>query len=97
MTWSFRLAMLLFVILVAQPTVAENYTLNVDLKALADGKGGTIPADATLEWVKDAKGKAALKIKSNKDDTVIVLDKTEFTNPQRTAATMAWASKILVV
>jgi hypothetical protein len=80
MTWSFRLAMLLFVILVAQPTVAENYTLNVDLKALADRKGGTIPADATLEWVEDAKGKAALKIKSNKDDTVIVLDKTEFTN-----------------
>jgi hypothetical protein len=72
--------MLLFVILLAQPTVAENYTLNVDLKALADRKGGTIPADATLEWVKDAKGKAALKIKSNKDDTVIVLDKTEFTN-----------------
>jgi hypothetical protein len=80
MTWSFSLAMLLIVILLAQPTVAENYTLNVDLKALADRKGGTIPADATLEWVKDAKGKAALKIKSNKDDTVIVLDKTEFTN-----------------
>jgi hypothetical protein len=80
MTWLFRLAMLWFVILLAQPTVAENYTLNVDLKALADRKGGTIPADATLEWVKDAKGKAALKIKSNKDDTVIILDKTEFTN-----------------
>jgi hypothetical protein len=51
-----------------------------DLKALADGKGGTIPADATLKWVDDAKGKPALKVQSKKDDTVILLDRIEFPN-----------------
>ena len=51
-----------------------------DLKALAGGKGGTIPADATLTWVADAKGRPALRVQSTKDDTVILLDRIEFTN-----------------
>jgi hypothetical protein len=51
-----------------------------DLKALADGKGGAIPADATLKWVENAKGKPALKVQSKKDDTVILLDRIEFTD-----------------
>lgn len=81
MTWSFHiLAMLSLVILVGQPTVGESETVTVDLKALAGRKAAPIPADAILEWVEDAKGKAALKIQSKKDDTVIVLDKTEFTD-----------------
>jgi hypothetical protein len=62
------------------PARAQEKILMPDLKALADGKGGTVPADATLEWVKDAKGRAALKIQSKKDDTVILLDGIEFTN-----------------
>src|SRR5262249_38928647 len=51
-----------------------------DLKALADGKGGTVPADATLKWVEDAKGKRALKVQPKKGDAVILLDAIEFTN-----------------
>jgi hypothetical protein len=60
--------------------MAEENTIRPDLKALADGKGGTIPADATLKWVEDAKGRAALKVQSKKDDTVILLDGIEFTS-----------------
>jgi hypothetical protein len=50
------------------------------LKALAGGKGGTIPAGATLTWVENAKGKPALKVQAEKDDTVVRLDRVEFTN-----------------
>jgi hypothetical protein len=68
-------------VLVAGPQArAQEKTTTPDLKALTDGKGGTIPADATLKWVEDAKGKPALKVRSNKDDTVILLDRIEFTN-----------------
>jgi hypothetical protein len=74
------LAMLLLVILAGGPTAAADKTVTVDLKALAGGKGGSIPAGATLQWVEDVKGKAALKIQSKNDDTVIALDKTEFTD-----------------
>src|SRR5262249_53510229 len=38
------------------------------------------PADATLRWVENEKGKPALSIQSKKDDTVILLDRIEFTN-----------------
>jgi hypothetical protein len=74
------LAMLLLVMGVAQPAAAESKTVTVDLKALAGGKGGSIPAGATLQWAEDVKGKAALKIQSKNDDTVILLDKIEFTD-----------------
>jgi hypothetical protein len=68
-------------LLVAGPqAVAQDKTVVPDLKALADGKGGTIPAEATLKWVENAKGKSALRIQSKTDDTVIVLDRIEFTN-----------------
>jgi len=59
---------------------AQERTVTPDLKALADGKGGTVPADATLKWVADAKGKPALKVQSKRDDTVVLLDRIEFTN-----------------
>ena len=81
MTWSFHHSVMLsLVILVGQTLVAQSKTVTVDLKALAGRKSASIPAEATVEWVEDAKGKAALKIQSKKDDTVIVLDKTEFTD-----------------
>jgi hypothetical protein len=67
--------------LVAGPPVpAQEKAVTPDLKALAGGKGGTIPADATLKWVEDAKGKPALHVQSKTDDTVIPLDGIEFTN-----------------
>src|SRR5262249_31672835 len=55
-------------------------TVTPAVKAFADGKGGTIPADATVKWIADAKGKPALKVQSKKDDTVILLDRIEFTD-----------------
>jgi hypothetical protein len=70
-------------ILAVQPcTVPDTApkTLTPDLKALADGKGGAIPADATLKWVEDVKGKPALKVQSKQDDTVLPLDGIELTN-----------------
>src|SRR5262245_20437848 len=62
------------------PATAQEKAVTPDLKALANGKGGTIPAGATLKWVEDAKGKPALKVQSEKDDTVVRLDRIEFTN-----------------
>ena len=68
-------------LLVAAPSVvAQDKTIIPDLKALADGRGGAIPVDATLKWVENAKGKPALRIQSTSDDTVIVLDRIQFTN-----------------
>ena len=58
------------------PAKADDKTVTLDLKALADGKGGTIPADATLKWVEDAKGKPALKVNGG----LIPLDGIELTN-----------------
>ena len=70
---------LVFSLLVAAPSVvAQDKTIIPDLKALADGRGGTIPVDATLKWVENAKGKPALQIQSKSDDTVIVLDRIQF-------------------
>ena len=62
------------------PAMAQGKAIVPDLQALADGKGGTIPAEATLKWVKDVKGKPALKVQSKTDDTVILLDRIEFAN-----------------
>jgi hypothetical protein len=62
------------------PATAQEKAVTPDLRALAGGKGGTVPADATLKWVEDAKGKSALKVQSKTDDTVILLDRVEFTN-----------------
>jgi hypothetical protein len=62
------------------PAGAQDKAITPDLKALADGKGGTIPAEATLKWVADAKGRPALRVQATKDDTVIRLDRVEFTN-----------------
>jgi hypothetical protein len=62
------------------PVIAQDRSTMPDLKALADGKGGTIPADATVKWVENAKGKPALQIQSKSDDTVIVLDRIQFMN-----------------
>src|SRR5215831_21278423 len=74
------LLMGLSLLVAGPPAMAQKKTVTPDLKALADGKGGTIPADATLKWVEDAKGKPALKVQSKKDHTVIPLDGIEFTN-----------------
>jgi hypothetical protein len=62
------------------PAMAQEKTVTPDLKALAGGKGGAIPAEATLKWVEDAKGRPALRVQSSSDDTVIRLDGIEFTN-----------------
>jgi hypothetical protein len=68
-------------LLIPGPTArCQERTIMPDLKTLADGKGGTVPADATLKWVDNAKGKPALRVQSMKDDTVILLDGIEFTN-----------------
>jgi hypothetical protein len=61
-------------------STAQEKAVGPDLKALAEGRGGTIPAEATLKWVEDAKGRPALRVQSKKDDTVILLDRIEFTN-----------------
>jgi len=63
-----------------QLLVAQSNTMTPDLKALAEGKGGTIPSVATVKWVENAQGKPALKVQSTKDDTVVLLDKIEFSN-----------------
>src|SRR5262249_42867352 len=81
MAREFGVLLMVWSLLVAgSQAMAQEKAVTPDLKALADGKGGTIPADATLKWVEDAKGKPALKIQSKKDDTVILLDRIEFTN-----------------
>src|SRR5262249_37328183 len=81
MTRAFRvLLMVLSPLLPGPPATAQETTATPDWKALADGKGGAIPADATLKWVENAKGKPALKVQSKKDDTVILLDRIEFTD-----------------
>jgi hypothetical protein len=57
-----------------------------DLKTLAEGKGMKTPTDLSIQWVKDAKGKPALKVLPTKkeffvdDDWVVVLPGIEFTN-----------------
>jgi hypothetical protein len=81
MVRGFRVLLMALSPLVAGPAAtAQEKTVTPDLKALADGTGGTIPADATLKWVESAKGKPALKVQSAKDDTVVLLDRIEFTN-----------------
>jgi hypothetical protein len=73
------LLMVLSLLVAGPPAMAQERTIRPDLKALADGKGGTIPTGATLKWVEDVKGKPALKIQA-KEGTVIPLDRIEFTN-----------------
>jgi len=81
MTRDFRVLLMVLSPLFAGPSAtAQEKAIIPDLKALADGKGWTIPADATLKWVEDAKGKPALKVHSTKDDTVILLNGIEFTS-----------------
>ena len=74
------LLMVFSAVLAGSPATAQEKTVTPDLKALADGKGATIPTDASLKWVEDVKGRPALKVQSKKDDTVILLDRIEFTN-----------------
>src|SRR5262245_7406831 len=69
-----------WLLVTGSPAVAQDKTITPDLKALADRKGGTIPANAIVKWVENAKGKSALQIQSNSDDTVIVLDRIQFMN-----------------
>ncbi|MEX2138472.1 MAG: hypothetical protein WD894_04380 [Pirellulales bacterium] len=77
----FRVLLLVLSGFVSGPlAMAEEKTITPDLKALAKGKGETIPPDATLKWVEDAKGKTALMVQSKTDDTVIRLDDIEFAN-----------------
>jgi RNA polymerase sigma factor (sigma-70 family) len=62
----------------AQP-MAQEKTVAPDLKALAGGRGGTVPAEVWLKWIEDANGKPALKVQA-KDHAVIILDRIEFMN-----------------
>lgn len=65
---------------------AEPKVITPDLKAIAEGKGATIPTDVRLQWVEDAKGTPALKIQptkrefSEKDTWVVALRDIEFTS-----------------
>jgi hypothetical protein len=74
------LLMVVWSLVAGSLATAQEKAVTPDLKALAEGRGGTIPAEATLKWVEDAKGRSALRVQSNKDDTVILLDRIEFTN-----------------
>lgn len=49
----------------------QGQTLTPDLKALAEGKPGAIPAGITLTWVANARGRAALKVQSSHDNAVM--------------------------
>jgi hypothetical protein len=57
-----------------------------DLKIIAEGKGVKLPAEVSVQWVEDAKGKPALLVKPTKkdffvdDDWVITLPGIEFTD-----------------
>ncbi len=61
-------------------------TIAPDLKAIAKGIGASIPANISLRWVEDAKGKPALKVQPTKtefcveDEWVIVLTGITFTD-----------------
>jgi hypothetical protein len=59
---------------------ADENAILPNLKALAGGKGGTIPDGATLKWVEDSKGKPSLKVYTKTEGAVIQLDGIEFTN-----------------
>ena len=71
---------------VAGSADAQQKTVTPDLRAIADGRGATIPADVSLKWVEDVKGKPALKVQptkkafSEKDEWVVVLTGIEFPN-----------------
>ena len=78
-----RLGVLLIMLLsliASSPAQSQERAIAPDLKALAAGKGATIPADARLSWVENVKGRPALKLQSNRDDTVIMLAGTELSN-----------------
>jgi hypothetical protein len=64
----------------AASAAAQEGTVIPDLKELAVGKGATMPADASVSWAENAKGRAALKLQSSKDDTVIILNDVQFGN-----------------
>jgi len=74
------LLMVLSPLVAGLPAMAQEKTVTPDLKALAERKGGTIPDEASLKWVEDAKGRPALAVRSDRDDTVVLFDRLEFTN-----------------
>jgi hypothetical protein len=74
------LRMVLSPLVAGELAMAQEKPIIPDLKALAEGKGGTILVDATLKWVEDAKGKPAIRVQPNKDGTIVLLDRIEFTN-----------------
>ncbi len=67
------------VVVTRRPAMAQEKAVAPDLRALADRKDA-IPADATVKWIEDAKGRPALRVQSPVDDTVVLLDRIEFTN-----------------
>ena len=58
----------------------------LDLKAIADGAGVEIPAELSLKWVEDARGRPAWRVRPTKkaffveDEWIIVLTGVEFTD-----------------
>ncbi|HEX9109121.1 MAG TPA: hypothetical protein VF832_17865 [Longimicrobiales bacterium] len=64
----------LVTLVLAASAAAQEKPLAPDLRALAAGKGGPVPPEATLAWVEDARGRPALHVQSRKDDTVVLLD-----------------------
>jgi len=78
-------------LLAVPPTVARSAdasakTITPDLKAIADGKVATIPAEVCVTWVEEAKGRPALRVQptktefDEKDTWVVLLDGIEFTD-----------------
>jgi pimeloyl-ACP methyl ester carboxylesterase len=65
---------------------APPQTTTPDLKAVAEGRGATVPAGVSLTWVGDAKGKPALRVVptkkefDEKDTWVVPLAGVEFTD-----------------
>jgi hypothetical protein len=57
-----------------------------DLKSISAGKGAKIPANVSIQWVEDAKGKSALRVQptkkefSEEDEWVVALTGIEFTD-----------------
>ncbi len=74
------LPMVVALLVAGLPAVAQEKTVTPDLKALADGRGGRIPADVSVRWDEDAKGRPALRVQSKIDGAVVLLDRIELTN-----------------
>jgi hypothetical protein len=65
---------------------AQTKTITPDLAAVAEGKGASVPASVTVNWVQDAKGRPALRVQpasqgsAPEAEQVVVLTGVELAN-----------------